>query len=94
MSIKRIEILDAGLVAVDELIKVLRDPILTGSTEDLTADKMKTAAAAKRLAFDDALAILTKIEEERPSADQADIAAKAALIPISFAENSAKDPKK
>jgi hypothetical protein len=94
MSEKRNEILEAGLVAVDELIKVLRDPIITGNSEDLSADKMKTAAAAKRLAFEDAIAILTKIEDEQPSADQADIAAKAALIPTSFAENSAKDPKK
>jgi len=90
MSNKRTEILDAGMIAVNELIKVLRDPIITGMDGDLTADKMRTAAAAKRLAFDDALAILEKIEQEQPSEDQEAIAKKVAEIPISFAEDRAK----
>jgi hypothetical protein len=90
MSSKREEILEAGRIAVNELIKVLKDPIITGMEGDLTADKMKTAAAAKKLAFDDALAILDKIEAESPSEDQAAIAKKAESIPKTFAESRAK----
>jgi len=90
MSDKRREILDAGRKAVDELIKVLRDPILTGGDTDLSADKMKTAAAAKRLAFEDALAMLSKIEEEEPDPNQEAIAKKAESIPASFVETKAK----
>jgi hypothetical protein len=90
MSSKRERILEAGMKAVDELIKVLEDPIITGMEGDLSADKMKTAAAAKRLAFEDALAMLEKIEQERPSADQEAIAKKAESIPVTFAESRAK----
>jgi|DEB19_MinimDraft_3_1074340.scaffolds.fasta_scaffold27256_5 hypothetical protein len=90
MSDKRKEILEAGRVAVDELIRVLRDPIITGGDSDLSADKMKTAAAAKRLAFEDALAMLDKIEQEEPDPNQAEIAKKAESIPVSFVESKAK----
>jgi hypothetical protein len=91
MSSKREEILDAGMKAVDELIKVLRDPIITGMEDDLSADKMKSAAAAKRLAFEDALAMLEKIEQERPDPNQQELAKKAANIPKSFAESRASE---
>jgi hypothetical protein len=90
MPSKREEILDAGMKAVDELIKVLKDPIITGMEGDLSADKMKTAAAAKRLAFEDALAMLEKIEQERPDPSKVELAAKAEKIPRSFAESKAK----
>ena len=68
---KREEILKAAEISVDELIKVLRDPIIGNSNledqgkSDLTADKMKNAAASKKLAFMDALEILGRIESER-----------------------------
>lgn len=60
-------ILSAGERAVDELIKVLNQPILNDGEvfTDLAADKMKNAAAAKRLAFEDALSITERIEKER-----------------------------
>jgi hypothetical protein len=90
MSSKREEILEAGRIAVNELIKVLKDPIITGMEGDLSADKMKTAAAAKRLAFEDALAMLEKIEQESPSKEQEAIAKKAESIPKTFAESRAK----
>jgi CHASE3 domain sensor protein len=61
---KKIEILEAAKVAIDELIKVLREPIITRSEDDISADKLKNAASAKRLAFEDALNMLQKIEEE------------------------------
>ena len=61
---KKIEILEAAKVAIDELIKVLKEPIITRSEDDISADKLKNAASAKRLAFEDALNMLAKIEEE------------------------------
>lgn len=62
---KKNRVLVAAEKAVDELIKVLEMPILTSSEEDLTADKMKNAASAKRLAYEDAIYMLEKIEMER-----------------------------
>ena len=61
---KKVEILEAAKLAIDELIKVLKEPIITHAEDDITADKMKNAASAKKLAFDDALSMLHKIEEE------------------------------
>jgi hypothetical protein len=64
---KKEEILSAAEKAIDELIKVLKDPIIGNSDEgaDLSADKMKNAAASKKLAFQDALEMLGIIEKER-----------------------------
>jgi len=60
------EIIAAGEHAVKELIKVAKEPIVTGDIEsDLSADRLKNAAAAKRLAIMDAFDILRKIDEER-----------------------------
>jgi hypothetical protein len=58
-------IIEAGYKAVDELIKVAEDKIITGDDNDLTADKLKNAAATKRLAVEDAFAILNRIESEK-----------------------------
>lgn len=53
----------AGRKAVDELIKVAEEPII-GSEDDLSADRLKNAAATKKLAIFDAFEILSRIEEE------------------------------
>jgi|TARA_B110000977_G_scaffold1044_1_gene1438 hypothetical protein len=45
------------------LIKVAKEPIVD-SEDDLTADKLKNAAATKKLAIFDAFEILTRIEDE------------------------------
>lgn len=63
---KKDRVLRAAEKSVDELIKVLEQPIVNYSIDDdLSADKMKNAAAAKRLAFEDALSILERIDAER-----------------------------
>lgn len=69
---QRERILAAGEKAVEELITVLSSKILTagGDDSDLSADKMKNAAAAKRLAFEDALSINEQIEKERAKFDE------------------------
>ena len=58
-------IIRAGQRAVDELIKVAEEQILTGSEDDVSADRLKNAAATKKLAIFDAFEILNRIEEER-----------------------------
>tara|TARA_R110002074_G_scaffold364134_2_gene537538 strand:+ start:113 stop:391 length:279 start_codon:yes stop_codon:yes gene_type:complete len=57
-------IIQAGQVAVKELIKVAKEPIVD-SDSDISADRLKNAAATKKLAIFDAFEILNRIEEEK-----------------------------
>lgn len=61
----KLRIIEAGYKAVEELIKVAEDKIITGDDTDLTADKLKNAAATKKLAIEDAFQILNRIELEK-----------------------------
>ena len=65
MNIKETKknIIQAGQVAVEELIKVAKEAIVD-SDDDISADRLKNAAATKKLAIFDAFEILTRIEEE------------------------------
>jgi len=56
-------IIQAGQKAVEELIKVAKEPIVD-SGDDVSADRLKNAAATKKLAIFDAFEILTRIQEE------------------------------
>ena len=56
-------IIQAGRKAVDELIKVAKEAIVD-SDDDISADRLKNAAATKKLAIFDAFEILNRIEEE------------------------------
>jgi hypothetical protein len=60
----RKNIIQAGRKAVDELIKVAEEKIITESADDLAADRLKNAAATKKLCIMDAFEILQRIEEE------------------------------
>ena len=66
MNIKETKqnIILAGHKAVLELIKVAEEAILDNGEDDLSADKLKNAAATKKLAIFDAFEILSRIEEE------------------------------
>ena len=57
-------IIQAGRIAVEELIKVAKEPIVN-TDDDVTADRLKNAAATKKLAIFDAFDILTRIENEK-----------------------------
>ena len=57
-------IIRAGRKAVDELIKVAEEKIITNTEDDVSADRLKNAAATKKLAIFDAFEILTRIQEE------------------------------
>ena len=59
----RKNIIQAGQKAVEELIKVAKEPIVD-SDDDISADRLKNAAATKKLAIFDAFEILNRIEEE------------------------------
>ena len=56
-------IIQAGHKAVEELIKVAKEAIVD-SGDDITADRLKNAAATKKLAIFDAFEILNRIQDE------------------------------
>ena len=59
----KLNIIQAGHIAVEELIKVAKEAIVD-SDDDISADRLKNAAATKKLAIFDAFEILNRIEEE------------------------------
>ena len=61
-------IIQAGRIAVEELIKVAKEPIVDTS-DDVSADRLKNAAATKKLAIFDAFEILRRMEEEEELLD-------------------------
>lgn len=65
MNIKETKkkIIQAGQKAVEELIKVAKEKIVD-SDDDVSADRLKNAAATKKLAIFDAFEILNRIQIE------------------------------
>ena len=61
-------IIQAGHKAVEELIKVAKEAIVD-SDDDISADRLKNAAATKKLAIFDAFEILTRIQAEQSMID-------------------------
>jgi ASC-1-like (ASCH) protein len=57
------KIIQAGQKAVEELIKVAKEKIVD-SDDDISADRLKNAAATKKLAIFDAFEILNRIQQE------------------------------
>jgi len=66
-----LNIIQAGHKAVLELIKVAEEAILDNGDDDLSADKLKNAAATKKLAIFDAFEILARIEDETKMIEEA-----------------------
>jgi hypothetical protein len=60
----RQRIIDAAYKSINELIKVLEESIVGEEGGDLSADKLKNAVSAKRTAFEDALYLLQRIDNE------------------------------
>ena len=56
-------IIAAGHKAIKELVKVAEEKIVD-SDEDISADRLKNAAATKKLCILDAFEILNRIQEE------------------------------
>jgi hypothetical protein len=65
-------IIQAGHKAVLELIKVAEEAILDNGDDDLSADKLKNAAATKKLAIFDAFEILSRIQDETRMLEEED----------------------
>ena len=57
------KIIQAGQKAIEELIKVAKEKIVD-SDDDVSADRLKNAAATKKLAIMDAFEILQRIDAE------------------------------
>ena len=87
-SIKK-EIIKAGESAVLQLIKVAKEDIIKyGEDDELAADRLKNAAATKKLAIFDAFEILKRIEEEKDLLEGIDT--KINNTPEGFAESRSK----
>jgi|TARA_S200002703_G_C3796282_1_gene245838 hypothetical protein len=66
----KLQIIEAGEKAVKQLVKVAKEDIIKYDAEDeLAADRLKNAAATKKLCIMDAFEILKKIEEEKDLLD-------------------------
>jgi ASC-1-like (ASCH) protein len=69
----KLKIIEAGHQAVEQLIKVAKEAIIKNEDEDeLSADRLKNAAATKKLAIFDAFEILNRIEAEREALEMLD----------------------
>jgi ASC-1-like (ASCH) protein len=91
MNIKETKknIIQAGQKAVDELIKVAKEPIVD-SDDDISADRLKNAAATKKLAIFDAFEILNRIQEEENLLEGKDPEEKKERVFKGFAEGRSK----
>jgi ASC-1-like (ASCH) protein len=91
MNIKETKknIIQAGHRAVEELIKVAKEAIVD-SGDDITADRLKNAAATKKLAIFDAFEILTRIQLEQDIIDEKPAEVKEEKSFKGFAEKRSK----
>jgi hypothetical protein len=84
-------IIEAGYKAVNHLVKVAEEDIInTDSDSDVSADKLKNAAAAKKLAIFDAFEILSRIELEKENLDSANSGVSKTDTKQGFAERRSK----
>lgn len=94
------QIIDAGYVAVEQLVKVAKEDILGGkkSSDDsedghLAADRLKNAAATKKLAIFDAFEILSRIETEKENINPESSGGKQVEKKQGFAEGKSKSSR-
>ena len=86
---KKRNIIQAGYKAVDELIKVAKEKIVD-SEDDISADRLKNAAATKKLAIFDAFEILNRIQEEENILEDKQPEEKKETVFKGFAEGTSK----
>ena len=90
-KIIKLQIIEAGERAVIQLIKVAKEDIIKYDTEDeLAADRLKNAAATKKLAIFDAFEILNRIQEEEGLLDGKEIVEEEKKPFKGFAEGRSK----
>jgi len=86
----KLKIIEAGHIAVEQLIKVAKEDIINEGGDDIAADKLKNAAATKKLAIFDAFEILSRIESERENIDLIDGGSNKVESKQGFAERRSK----
>ncbi len=88
----KLRIIAAGYKAVDELIKVAEESVVKNKDEEgeLAADRLKNAAATKKLAIFDAFEILNRIESEKENLDSIDKGISRTDTKQGFAERRSK----
>ena len=87
----KLEIIQAGRRAVKQLIKVAKEEIIKPDPEDeLAADRLKNAAATKKLAIFDAFEILNRVDAEQESLDIASKGVSVTQTKQGFAERRSK----
>jgi hypothetical protein len=88
----KLRIIAAGYKAVDELIKVAEENVVkSGDMEgELAADRLKNAAATKKLAIFDAFEILNRIEAEKENLDSVERGVSKTDTKQGFAERRSK----
>ena len=82
-------IIQAGQKAVEELIKEAKEAIVD-SDDDISADRLKNAAATKKLAIFDAFEILSRIEAEENMLNEKPVEVKEEKSFKGFAEGRSK----
>jgi|EP01046_Picozoa_sp_COSAG06_P000361 ASC-1-like (ASCH) protein len=85
----KLNIIQAGQKAVEELIKVAKEAIVD-SDDDISADRLKNAAATKKLAIFDAFEILNRIEAEENLLNEKPVEVKEEKSFRGFAEGRSK----
>ena len=65
-------IIAAGQEAIKELVKVAKEKIVD-SEEDISADRLKNAAATKKLCIFDAFEILNRLQEEESMINESNV---------------------
>ena len=87
----KLKIIEAGHKAVEQLIKVSKEAIIKHDPEDdISADRLKNAAATKKLAIFDAFEILNRIESEKEALDAIDNGPNRTDTKQGFAERNSK----
>jgi len=87
----KLKIIEAGHRAVEQLIKVAKEAIIKHDPEDdLSADRLKNAAATKKLAIFDAFEILNRIEAEKEAIESMENGSNKVDTKQGFAERRSK----
>lgn len=92
----KLRIIESGYKAVQHLIEVAEEKIVhkgvdaDGEVMELAADRLKNAAATKKIAIFDAFEILNRIELERESLDAIDNGPSKVDTKQGFAERRSK----
>jgi len=86
----KLQIIEAAKKAVSQLIRVAKEDIIKFDAEDeLAADRLKNAAATKKLAIFDAFEILKRIDEEK-NLLEGNVVDNKSITPKGFAESRSK----